>query len=185
MICRDLRTFWKNFYLYILHRKYFILYWIEFAICNNTQKRLICRDNSKYAPAKTFVAIFTLAGRLPTFATLSQAQKLNQTSASKSWPNFSFEDLTKFSFKISRSNFSLRILTKIQLQNTVIGQFDTQDNLTPRRQAGQFDTMRASRTIWHRKQFNTTENLTPQTIFDTRDNLTPQTSSSILHRVYT
>ena len=82
-------------FTYILHSKYFISYWIEFAICNNAQKRLICRDNSKYAPAKTFVAIFTLAGRLPTFATLSQAQKLNQTSASKSWPNFSFEDLTR------------------------------------------------------------------------------------------
>ena len=44
-------------------------------------------------------------------------KKLHQKSASKSWPNSSFEDLTKIQLQNFRSNFSLRILTKIQLQN--------------------------------------------------------------------
>ena len=36
---------------------------------------------------------------------------------SKSWPNFSLKDLTKIQLQNFRFNFSLKILTKIQLQN--------------------------------------------------------------------
>ena len=79
----------------------------------------------------------------------------------------------------------------------VMGQFDTADNLTPRTiwHFGQFDTIMASRTIWHHE--GKEDNLTPRTIwhlgqFDTimqnrtiwhrpcrEDNLTPRT---IWHR---
>ena len=38
-------------------------------------------------------------------------------SALKSWPNFSFDDLTNIQLQNFRSSFSLNILTKIQLQN--------------------------------------------------------------------
>ena len=40
-------------------------------ICNYAPKRSICRENSKLAPDKSFVAIFALAERLPTSPTLS------------------------------------------------------------------------------------------------------------------
>ena len=39
-------------------------------MCKYAQKQQICRENSKYAPDESFVAIFALAERLPTFATL-------------------------------------------------------------------------------------------------------------------
>ena len=45
------------------------------------------------------------------------AQKLKQAPASKSWPYFSFEDLTKIQLQSFRFNFSLRLLTKFRLQN--------------------------------------------------------------------
>ena len=38
------------------------------------QQRRICRGNSKYAPDESFVAIFALAERLPTSATLLHAK---------------------------------------------------------------------------------------------------------------
>ena len=79
----------------------------------------------------------------------------------------------------------------------ILGPFDTEDNLTPRTiwHRGQFDTIMASRTIWHHE--GKEDNLTPRTIwhrgqFDTimqnrtiwhwpcqEDNLTPRT---IWHR---
>ena len=48
----------------------YIAYFTELIvqICNYTQKWRIFRDNSKYAPEESFVAIF--AERLPTFANL-------------------------------------------------------------------------------------------------------------------
>ena len=39
-------------------------------ICNDPQKRRICRENSKHTLDKNFIAIFALAKRLPTFAPL-------------------------------------------------------------------------------------------------------------------
>ena len=39
-------------------------------ICNDPQKRRICLENSKHALDKNFIAIFALAKRLPTLATL-------------------------------------------------------------------------------------------------------------------
>ena len=43
---------------------------MNLQICNYAQKRRICRENSKYAPDKKIMAIFALAERLPTSATL-------------------------------------------------------------------------------------------------------------------
>ena len=48
-------------------------------------------------------------------STKLKPQKLNQMSALKSWPNFSFDDLTNIQLQNFRSSFSLNILTKIQL----------------------------------------------------------------------
>ena len=46
---------------------------LDLQVCNHAQKRRICRKNSKYAPYKSFVAIFAFAERLETFATLIQS----------------------------------------------------------------------------------------------------------------
>ena len=43
--------------------------------------------------------------------------RTNRHQTSKSWPNFSLKDLTKIQLQNFRFNFSLKILTKIQLQN--------------------------------------------------------------------
>ena len=43
---------------------------LNLKLCNYTQKQRICRENSKYAPDERFLAIFALAERLPTSATL-------------------------------------------------------------------------------------------------------------------
>ena len=43
---------------------------LNWQICNYAQKRRICRGNSKYAFYEHFMAIFALAERLPTPATL-------------------------------------------------------------------------------------------------------------------
>ena len=43
---------------------------LNWQICNYTQKRCICRENSNYAFDENFMAIFALAERLPTPATL-------------------------------------------------------------------------------------------------------------------
>ena len=43
---------------------------LNWQICNYAQKRRICRGNSKYACYEHFMAIFALAERLPTPATL-------------------------------------------------------------------------------------------------------------------
>ena len=50
----------------------YIAYYIDLSlqICNYAQKRRICRKNSKYALDEIFTAIFALAERLPTSATL-------------------------------------------------------------------------------------------------------------------
>ena len=42
--------------------------YINMQICNDLQKRRICRENSKYAPDENFVAFFAFAERLLTFA---------------------------------------------------------------------------------------------------------------------
>ena len=54
----------------LLHDMYCILYRIKFANLQLAQKQCICRENSKYAPDKNFVAILALAEKLPTSATL-------------------------------------------------------------------------------------------------------------------
>ena len=76
-ICRDLRTLKTVFFGQEVH--YFMVYIAYFTelnlqICDYAQKRRICRENSKYAPDKSFVAIFALAERLPTSATLHIAK---------------------------------------------------------------------------------------------------------------
>ena len=43
---------------------------LNWQICNYAQKRRICRENSKYTFYEHFMAIFALAERLPTPATL-------------------------------------------------------------------------------------------------------------------
>ena len=48
-------------------------YKLDFQICNFAQKQCICRENSNYAPNKSFVAIFAFAQRLPTSGTLNSA----------------------------------------------------------------------------------------------------------------
>ena len=45
-----------------------------------TQTRHICRENSKYTPDENFVAIFVLAERQPTFATLPGAKNIMNTT---------------------------------------------------------------------------------------------------------
>ena len=85
-ICRDLRTLWKilgkkSVNIFLVKKQSFLgkkctvsitwyMVYIAYYTCNYAQKRRICRENSKYAPADNFVAIFTFAERLPTSATL-------------------------------------------------------------------------------------------------------------------
>ena len=60
---------------------------LDLQLCNYAQKRRICRENSKYAPDKSFVAIFALAERLPTSATLHIAKVISLPDQ-----KFCFED---------------------------------------------------------------------------------------------
>ena len=88
-ICGDLRTILKTLgkksfllgqKLYILDKKCTITLYIAYSTelnlqtCNSAQKRRIFRENSKYAPDEFFLAIFALAERLPTSATLLPIQ---------------------------------------------------------------------------------------------------------------
>ena len=54
----------------------YIAYYTDLSlqICNYVQKQRICRENSKYAPDESFVAIFALAERLPTSAPLAHTK---------------------------------------------------------------------------------------------------------------
>ena len=53
-----------HYYMVYIHTE------LSFQVCNHTQKLRICRQNSKYAPYQSFVAIFALVERLPSSATL-------------------------------------------------------------------------------------------------------------------
>ena len=88
-ICYDLRTFWRTLGKRIVFFCFFlwggggaehsiswagsaiccILYWLNLQICNYTQKRCICRENSKYVPDENLVVIFTFTKRQSTSAT--------------------------------------------------------------------------------------------------------------------
>ena len=100
--------------------------------------------------------------------------------------------LAKFKQKVSQVTSPEQTSNRVS-SASILGPFDTADNLTPRTiwHFGQFDTIMASRTIWHHE--GKEDNLTPRTIwhrgqFDTimqnrtiwhrpcrEDNLTPRT----------
>ena len=78
-ICGDLHTLAKKGFLggkkqFFLYKKcitsWFILNVILYTFCNYAQKRRICLEKSKYAADENFVAIFAIAKKLPTSATL-------------------------------------------------------------------------------------------------------------------
>ena len=76
LFCRELRFV----AIHALFWRFNIGYFNELnlQICNYAQKRRICRKIANMRQTKTFVAIFTLAERLPTSATLPEGYMNNQ-----------------------------------------------------------------------------------------------------------
>ena len=92
-ICRNLRTFWKEFGKKVFffcsktafcgqEMHYYMVYIaynteLNLQICNYAPKRRTCRENSKYAPDENFCGQLAFNERLPTSATSVRAITLH------------------------------------------------------------------------------------------------------------